>query len=73
MLVVMEDLSMELFFFVEKKLSESFAEYHNDMNGKAFKDWFGNVLLPNLPKERNVVIVMDNAKYHSRLVKRLHQ
>ena len=51
-----------------KKLSESFANYHDDINRKVFKDWFGNVFLPKLAKERNVVFVMDNDKYHSRLI-----
>ena len=53
-----------------KKLSELLAGYHGDMNGKEFEDWFENVLVPELPKERNVVIVMDHAKYHSRLIEK---
>ena len=40
------------------------------MNGHVFEDWFQNTLLPNLPKDRKVVIVMDNAKYHSRLLEK---
>ena len=53
-----------------KKLSESYADYHDDMNGEIFEKWFRSSLMPNLPKDRNVVIVMDNAKYHNRLVAR---
>ena len=37
------------------------------MNGKVFENWFETVLLPKLPKERNVIAVMGNGKYHSRL------
>ena len=40
------------------------------MNGDAFEDWFEEKLLPNLPKNRKCVIVKDNAKYNSRLVKK---
>lgn len=47
-----------------------FADYHYDMNRKVFQDWCENVLQPKLPKERNLVIAIDNAKYHSRLVER---
>ena len=50
-----------------KKLSESYASYHDDMNGEVFEDWFKNTLLKNLPQDRQVLIVMDNAKYHSTL------
>ena len=45
---------MELFFILEK----------NDQNCVL------NVLLLKLVKERNVVIVMDYATYHTRLVKK---
>ena len=53
-------------------MSESFADYYDDMNEKVFEDWFENVLLPKLTKERNIVIIMANAKYRRRL-KRHHQ
>ena len=53
-----------------KKLSELSVDYHNDMNGKVFEDWFDNLLLPKLPKEKNAVIVMNNPKYQSRLVEK---
>ena len=35
------------------------------MNGDVFEDWLENTLLKNLPQGRKVLIVMDNAKYHS--------
>ena len=57
-------------FLCGKKLSESSVDYHNDMNGKVFEDWFDNLLLPKLPKEKNAVIVMNNPKYQSRLVEK---
>ena len=50
-----------------KKLSESYYDYHVDMNMDVFEDWFENTLLKNLPQGKKVLIVIDNAKYHSRL------
>ena len=47
-----------------------FADHHDDMNVKVFGDWFENVLLPKLPKERNVAIVMGNGNYHSRFAEK---
>ncbi|KMQ83557.1 hypothetical protein RF55_19684 [Lasius niger] len=38
------------------------ADYHDEMNGDTFLEWFENIL-PSL--EDNAVIVMDNAPYHS--------
>ena len=40
------------------------------MNEIVFEDWFENTLTANLPKERKVVVVMDSAKYHCRLVEK---
>ena len=40
-----------------------FHDYHDEMNGTHFAEWFEKQLLPNLPP--NAVIVMDNAPYHS--------
>ena len=40
------------------------------MSGILFEDWFENMLTANLPKERKVVVVMDNAKYHCRFIKK---
>ena len=39
------------------------GDYHQEMDGKRFEEWFTKKLLPNL-KPRSV-IVMDNASYHS--------
>lgn len=55
MLVALRDLSLELFFILEKNI-KLHADYHDNMNGKVFKDWFEIDLLPNLLIERNVVI-----------------
>ncbi|XP_022161706.1 uncharacterized protein LOC111027615 [Myzus persicae] len=38
------------------------GNYHDEMNGDTFYDWFANIL-PLL--RENAVIVMDNASYHS--------
>lgn len=38
-------------------------DYHDEMNGDAFVEWFDTQLLPNIPA--NSCIVMDNASYHS--------
>ncbi|KMQ85527.1 hypothetical protein RF55_15865 [Lasius niger] len=38
------------------------GDYHDEMNGNTFLEWFKNIL-PSL--EDNAVIVMDNAPYHS--------
>lgn len=46
-------------------MKKAMADYHEDMNGDVFESWFKNFLLPNLPPKS--LIVMDNAKYHSRL------
>nr|XP_037276792.1 uncharacterized protein LOC119169885 [Rhipicephalus microplus] len=39
------------------------ADYHSEMDGRYFEEWFTNKLLPNIPPFS--VIVMDNAPYHS--------
>ncbi|XP_051167291.1 uncharacterized protein LOC127285359 [Leptopilina boulardi] len=48
-----------LLCFESKKNS---SDYHDEMNGDTFKDWFQKIL-PTL--DENCVIVMDNAPYHS--------
>ncbi|KAE9544251.1 hypothetical protein AGLY_001430 [Aphis glycines] len=48
-----------LLFFESKKNS---ADYHDEMNGDSFHEWFKSIL-PRL--DPNSVIVMDNAPYHS--------
>ena len=40
------------------------------MSEIVFEDWFENTLTANLPKERKVVVVMDSAKYHCRLIEK---
>lgn len=53
--------------FVENALllftSKKTGDYHEEMDGDCFKEWFLNQLLPNIPP--NSVIIMDNAPYHS--------
>lgn len=48
-----------LLCFVSKKNT---ADYHDEMNGDNFKEWF-EAILPRL--ESNSIIVLDNALYHS--------
>ena len=43
------------------------GDYHNEMSGVHFEEWFRDKPLPNIPP--NTLIVMDNASYHSRLCK----
>jgi transposase len=45
------------------KASSKTADYHLSMNWEAFKDWFVNKLLKNIPA--NSLIIMDNASYHN--------
>lgn len=44
-------------------------DYHDEMDGEIFEKWFSEQLLPNL--EKDTVIIMDNAHYHSRRVERV--
>ena len=53
-----------------KQFSESCADYYDDMNTEVFERWIANTLIPNLPKDRKVVIVMNDAKYHSGLLEK---
>lgn len=39
------------------------ADYHDEMDGDRFYNWFHDQLLPNIPEKS--VILMDNASYHS--------
>ena len=48
----------------------SYADYHDDMSGIIFEDWFENTLTANLLKERKLVVVMDSAKYHCRFIEK---
>lgn len=42
--------------------SKSSGDYHQEMTGNAFQEWFTNILTLIEPGS---VIVMDNAPYHS--------
>ena len=43
--------------------SKNTGDYHDEMTGEHFEEWFRDKLLPNVPL--NSLIVMDNASYHS--------
>lgn len=47
------------------KSTRKTGDYHGQMNAELFQKWFGEKLLPNIPK--NSIIVMDNAAYHTTL------
>uniref|UniRef100_A0A6P7GTX2 Uncharacterized protein LOC114342223 n=1 Tax=Diabrotica virgifera virgifera TaxID=50390 RepID=A0A6P7GTX2_DIAVI len=47
-----------------KKMKDCNVDYHKKIKADIFEDWFENSLIPNL--EKNSVIVLDNASYHSR-------
>lgn len=44
------------------------ADYHDTMNSELFEKWMEEELLPKL--ERPSLIIMDNARYHSRLLEK---
>uniref|UniRef100_A0A6P7GZG8 Uncharacterized protein LOC114342564 n=1 Tax=Diabrotica virgifera virgifera TaxID=50390 RepID=A0A6P7GZG8_DIAVI len=52
-----------------KDIKDSCLDYHQDITGELFESWFKNNLLPNLAD--NSVIVLDNASYHSRQLKKI--
>ncbi|XP_050514129.1 uncharacterized protein LOC126889663 [Diabrotica virgifera virgifera] len=52
-----------------KQIKDASLDYHDDMESSIFESWFERSLLPKLPPHS--VIVMDNASYHSRLMKRI--
>ena len=39
------------------------GDYHDEMTSEHFKEWFHDLLMPNIPA--NSLDVMDNAPYHS--------
>ena len=45
---------------------KSTGDYHDEMTGEHFEEWFHDSLLPKLPS--NSLIVMDNASYHCRRI-----
>lgn len=48
-----------------KNIVNTSADYQEDMTANLFETWFREQLLPNI--SANLVIVMDNASYHSRI------
>ena len=40
------------------------SDYHHEMNGDHFENWWEKKVLPGLPNKS--VVLIDNAKYHSR-------
>ena len=70
MLGAVKALQTTRFFLCGKELSMSYADYHDDMSGVVFEDWFENKLTANLPKERKVVVVMNSAKDHCRFIEK---
>jgi transposase len=52
-----------------KNIKDSSLDYHEDTTAELLEDWFKTKLLPNIPP--NSVIVMDNASYHSRQIKKV--
>ena len=48
--------------------SKKTGDYHEDMDGDRFEDWFSKAVLPQLKPEDTVV--MDNASYHSVLIEK---
>ena len=57
-------LYLVAYFYVEKKLSDAFSDYHQDMSANVFENWFPEKLIPNLPGKS--VVILDNASYHCR-------
>ncbi|XP_054717309.1 uncharacterized protein LOC129226706 [Uloborus diversus] len=51
------------------KAKKSKGDYHEEMNGDYYEQWFKNKLLPNL--DPNSIIVIDNASYHSVFVENI--
>lgn len=49
------------------KSNRKTGDYHGQMNGDVFKEWFLEQLIPNIPK--GSMIIMDNAPYHMVLTK----
>lgn len=52
-----------------KNIKHAKLDYHEDMTAELFEKWFADTLLPNIPP--NSVIVLDNASYHSRQLKKV--
>ena len=54
---------------MRKKLSDAFADYHQDMNANVFENWFLEKLIPNLPEKS--VVILDNASYRCHQVDKI--
>ena len=52
-----------------KKLSDAFANYHQDMNANVTENWFQEKLISNLPEKS--IVILDNASYHCRQVDKI--
>jgi hypothetical protein len=52
-----------------KNIKNCSLDYHEDMSANVFEDWFENTLIPKLNK--NFVVVMEHASYHSRLLHKI--
>lgn len=48
--------------------SKKTGDYHEEMDGVSFENWFSKIL-PNL--EENSVVVLDNASYHTRKLEKI--
>ena len=53
-----------------KDISKCYLDYHQNVNSEVFESWFGDKLIPNLPKGRNTLIALGNTKYHCRLMEK---
>ena len=62
-------LYLVAYLYVEKKLSDAFADYHQDMNANVFENWFLEKLISNLPEKS--IVILDNASYHCRQVDKI--
>jgi transposase len=45
------------------KSTKKTGDYHGQMNGEIFSNWFTERLLPNIPPKS--IIILDNASYHN--------
>ena len=63
MRIVMDGWVNNALFLAAKHIDESKVDYHDDMSGDVFFQWFTETLLKNVPNKS--IIVLDNASYHS--------
>jgi hypothetical protein len=52
-----------------KAIKDANLDYHEDMSGNLFYNWFKDTLLSNI--ESNSVIVLNNASYHSVMLEKI--